>query len=82
MYVPTTPVVPAVSIARDALLSLTPPTIAEPERTEVEIGAERLDVLVGQEATVRGELEPALAGRVVTLQVHGRSNCQMLWMTA
>jgi hypothetical protein len=72
MYVPATPVAPAVPIAPVGLLSMTPPSIAPASVTDLRIRRERLDVLAGQPVTIDGTLEPALAGRVVDLQRLGR----------
>jgi hypothetical protein len=54
------------------LLSMVPPTIEAVESTRLEVHREQLDVLVGHDASVTGALEPAVAGRVVNLQVLGR----------
>jgi hypothetical protein len=51
---------------------MAPPTIETAASTRLEVHREQLDVLVGQDASVAGSLEPAVAGRIVNLQVLGR----------
>ena len=71
MYVPATPAPPVPSVAPAAFLSMAPPTIATATDTRLDVYSERLDVLTGHDASVTGALEPAVAGRVVNLQVLG-----------
>jgi hypothetical protein len=48
------------------------PSQVRPARTKLRIRTAKLDVLEGSAATVAGVLRPALAGRTVALQRHGR----------
>jgi rare lipoprotein A len=48
------------------------PSQVRPTRTKLRIRETKLDVLEGSAATVTGVLRPALAGRTVALQRHGR----------
>ena len=72
MYVPATPAPPAPPVAPVGLLSMAPPTIEAAASTRLEVHREQLDVLAGHDVSVAGSLEPAVAGRVINLQVLGR----------
>ena len=71
MNVPATPAPPAPSVDPAGFLSMAPPTIEAAASTRLEIHRERLNVLAGEDASVMGALQPAVAGRVVNLQVLG-----------
>ena len=64
---------PPVTPSADSVAQLIAPAPqVRPTRTKLRIRETKLDVLEGSVATVTGVLRPALAGRTVALQRHGR----------
>lgn len=72
MFVPATPVQPALTLAPVGVVSAAPASIAAPLHTTITVHSERLNVLENHRTTVTGKLleggHDAHAGRVVTLQ--------------
>ncbi len=72
MFVPATPVQPALTLAPVGVVSSAPATIATPSHTTFKVHSERLNVLENHRTTVTGKLleggHRARAGRAVSLQ--------------
>jgi rare lipoprotein A len=72
MFVPATPVQPALTLAPVGVVSAAPATIAAPLHTTIRVHSERLNVLENHRTTVTGKLleggHDAQAGRAVALQ--------------
>ncbi len=72
MFVPATPVQPALTLAPVGVVSAAPATIATPSHTTLKVHSEQLNVLENHRTTVTGKLleggHDAQAGRAVSLQ--------------
>jgi hypothetical protein len=75
MYVPATPVQPALPLAPVGVVSTAPTSIVPPSNTTIKVRDERLNVLENHRASVTGSLledgRPSHAGQTVTLQALG-----------